>query len=976
MPRLSAIVQRERLFAVLDAGLGQGGVWIGAQPGAGKTALVASYLAARRIPVLWHQVEAADADPSSLFYRLAQHAQHRGRQRRSQMPLFTPEYGADVQGFARRFFNRLFERVKPPCAIVFDSCDDLPPDAPFGLILRALLEMAPKEVRVICTSREEPPDVLARAVTYGMLRQVGWEELALQPAETVAIAAAHTVTDERAVAELHRQCGGWVAGLTLLLERVRAGGTTPAAVTPGRAMFGYFAAEVLERLPRTASGVLIRTAYFPQFSAAMAVEASADADAAKIIVDLVRRGYFVTRSEGAESRYRYHDLFREFLLATGRERLGGEDYRSAARHAAALLEQDGQTGAALAVYQDNRDWPAIARIVLRDAQLLLDQGRWQTLIGWITGLPEAMLDDEPWLRFWLGISRLTTDPPAGRAELEIAYAGFEVGSNRAGQALAASALIESYSTQFVEVERADRWIDALNGLVREGVALPAALEVRVRINLLVGLLTRRPGDPHLQRMKEWLDQFLEAQISPALKMPLVNSVFPYAYWHADATQAQRLVNLIARLSAPAGATPLSQLLGAMCLLFHATTMGDFPAARDLYTRAMKVAGDFGLGFVVPLLRTFYAQAALACGEGETARQVIAENAAAHAPTSDPTSYGFFQILRGRLAAHDGNRNAAVAAALAFREHVVDKGVLHGPMPAGGCATLAQALEQVGAIGEAREMLACARRETATFINQFPLLDAQLHFIAVACALDAGEEDDALAHLRSAFGIASANDHAGLIGWSLPLSARLCSEALDRGIEPDYVRKLIRRHQLAPVSPDIENWPWPVQVYALGRFDVLVDGRPLAFGRKRPVRPLALLKYLGAQGGRVVPEIRIADALWPEQEGDEALNSLAINLHRLRRLLGHADAVVRQDRRLGLNPQRVWCDVAAFEQRLSRAASAAGEAERDRLIAGALALYGGEFLPGEDSEPWTIPVRDRLRAQAEHASHSRMRGLPP
>ena len=385
-PRPSVIVPRKRLFAVLDANPSQGGVWIGAQPGAGKTALVASYLAARRMSVLWYQVTAADADPSTFFYRLSSQVRSRARKRNSTLPLFTPEYAADLEGFAGRFFHQLFERFKPPCAIVFDNCDEVSRDAPFGTILRALLDIAPKGARVICTSRGEPPGALARAVSYGTLRLVGWEALALQPDETAAIAAAHGVSGGRAAAELHRQCGGWVAGLTLLLERVRAGGAAPEAAKPGRAMFGYFAAEILERLPAATSDVLVRTAFFPQFSAAMAVEASTNADAAKIIDDLVRRGYFTTRSEGAESRYRYHDLFREFLLATGHERLGGEDYRNAALHAAALLDQDTQTEAAVALYRDHHDWISITRIVLRDAPLLLEQGRWQTLMGWITGL--------------------------------------------------------------------------------------------------------------------------------------------------------------------------------------------------------------------------------------------------------------------------------------------------------------------------------------------------------------------------------------------------------------------------------------------------------------------------------------------------------------------------------------------------------------------------------------------------------------
>ena len=49
----------------------------------------------------------------------------------------------------------------------------------------------------------------------------------------------------------------------------------------------------------------------------------------------------------------------------------------------------------------------------------------------------------------------------------------------------------------------------------------------------------------------------------------------------------------------------------------------------------------------------------------------------------------------------------------------------------------------------------------------------------------------------------------------------------------------------------------------------VDNKPIEFGRKAPKRTLGLLKAIIAFGGKGVPEQRLADALWPELEGDAA-----------------------------------------------------------------------------------------------------------
>jgi hypothetical protein len=152
-------------------------------------------------------------------------------------------------------------------------------------------------------------------------------------------------------------------------------------------------------------------------------------------------------------------------------------------------------------------------------------------------------------------------------------------------------------------------------------------------------------------------------------------------------------------------------------------------------------------------------------------------------------------------------------------------------------------------------------------------------------------------------------------WRPPVMTRLCAEALKAGIEVEYVQNLIRRKGLVPDARamELENWPWPVQVFTLGEFRLVLDGKPVEFSGKVQERPLALLKAVIAHGGKNVPEGQLCDLLWYGADGDAAYRSYATNLHRLRKLLGNDKAVISRGGRVTLNQSLVWTDALVFEK---------------------------------------------------------------
>jgi serine/threonine-protein kinase len=127
--------------------------------------------------------------------------------------------------------------------------------------------------------------------------------------------------------------------------------------------------------------------------------------------------------------------------------------------------------------------------------------------------------------------------------------------------------------------------------------------------------------------------------------------------------------------------------------------------------------------------------------------------------------------------------------------------------------------------------------------------------------------------------------------------------------------------------------------------------------------VALLAYLAvARPTGFHRRDRLLAMFWPDAEDERARASLSRAIYFLRRELGDDVIVNRGDDEISLNPDRLWCDAAAFESHLDR-----GQARE------ALELYRGDLLPGfftsdaNGFEAWLEGERARLRDLASEGA---------
>lgn len=247
-PRLSRVLPRERLFTALDAARCHPVVWITAQPGAGKTTLVNSYLESRQLDRLWYQVDAADADAATFFHYLGLAVEQATPGQHSAMPRLTPEYLGGLRRFAQRYFEQAYSRISPHAVLVLDNYQDAGETCFIHDFIAEGLERIPAGINVIIVSRSPPPPAMARLQLNGLLALLDDATLRLTLEESQGFAELHAsdVTPD-VLDRLHASVHGWAAGLVLMLEQIRRSPDMTAwpSDSTHAVLFDYFAGEIL-----------------------------------------------------------------------------------------------------------------------------------------------------------------------------------------------------------------------------------------------------------------------------------------------------------------------------------------------------------------------------------------------------------------------------------------------------------------------------------------------------------------------------------------------------------------------------------------------------------------------------------------------------------------------------------------------------------------------------------------------------------
>jgi LuxR family maltose regulon positive regulatory protein len=381
-----------------------------APAGFGKTALLADWARSGNHPVAWLSLDAGDNDPAR-FWRHVVAALDRARpgiaERAS--PLLGPPTPASFEGLVTALINDLAARPgEDELLLVLDDyhlIDTQQVHTP----LTFLLEHLPSGLRLVLSSRSDPPLPLARLRAARQLAELRSDDLRFTASEATALLHEAIGADlpTSAVTALEARTEGWAAGLQLAALSLR-GQADPARFVAAfsgthRYVLDYLAQEVLGYQDEQVRGFLLETSVLERLSGGLCDAVTGRAGSQAMLEEIERAGLFLVPLDEVRGWWRYHHLFADLLRARlQRERPGRVPVLH--REAAAWCEEHGLADDAIRHALGAGDAVWAARLIERHADELLFRGEGATVQRWLAVLPAELAGS--WPRLLLAQSRM------------------------------------------------------------------------------------------------------------------------------------------------------------------------------------------------------------------------------------------------------------------------------------------------------------------------------------------------------------------------------------------------------------------------------------------------------------------------------------------------------------------------------------------------------------------------------------------
>lgn len=389
------LLARERLLHRLDAARFHRLTLLSASAGWGKTTLLSTWAARSTLPIAWLSLDELDNAPARFWLSIlaALRACLPGVGEASLSMLRSPQ-PPPLTAILTSLLNEL-SRQDTPTFLVLDDYHLLDEQAIHDSLL-FVLDHLPAHLHLVLSSRVDPPLLLSRWRVRGQLLELRDADLRFEEGEAAQFLL-HTMElslEVEEMAELACRTEGWIAGLQLAALSL-AHHPDPAAFvrsfTGGhRYVLDYVQEDILARLSPLIQDFVLSTSILNRMSAPLCQAVTAQDASQEMLETLERANLFLVPLDDERKWYRFHDLFREALLAR-LQATRPETVPLLHQRAARWYEEQGEFREAISHWLAARDFSSAVRMMERTAAQLRLRGESEIFYHWVMALPANIL---------------------------------------------------------------------------------------------------------------------------------------------------------------------------------------------------------------------------------------------------------------------------------------------------------------------------------------------------------------------------------------------------------------------------------------------------------------------------------------------------------------------------------------------------------------------------------------------------------
>ena len=438
------LIARPRLFSLLEEGRRRPLTLVSAPAGFGKTTLLSAWVQAhppRNPLVAWVSLDEADNDPIRFWsYVLTALDRVQPGKYGELVAYLQAEVRPSPYHVMMACLNRLLEQPEPLILVLDDY--HLLTDEAVHTSLTAFIAHLPPQVRVILSTRADPPLPLARLRGRGQLLEVRADQLRATPQEARTFLHEVLSVDlaDKELEVVESRTEGWLVGLQLVGLSLQGRGRRTASIDLFEEVSGqqnyildYLTEEVLRLQPPAIQHFLLHTSTLDRLTASLCDAVLGQTGSQQVLEALQRANLFLVPLDSQRRWYRYHALFAETLRAR-LDQADGTSVRELQSRASQWCADQGDITGAVQYALSASDWERAADLIEPVAHALIwRQGEQTTVRRWLERLPPEVVRARPRLCFaWASALFVVVPPTTLEPWLEAAIAGLTISPSLPG----------------------------------------------------------------------------------------------------------------------------------------------------------------------------------------------------------------------------------------------------------------------------------------------------------------------------------------------------------------------------------------------------------------------------------------------------------------------------------------------------------------------------------------------------------------